>query len=319
MTIDHFKIPALALGTWAWGDSGEPGDGYFGSRLTQAGLEEVAEKAHVAGFTLWDTAMVYGMGRSETLLGEILKRYARSDYQLSTKFTPQAAGTSDDPVADMLEQSLARLGTDYIDLYWIHNPADVARWTPRLIPLLKSGKVKHVGVSNHNLSEIELANRILGEAGFRVEAVQNHYSLLYRSSEQAGILDYCRNQAIPFFAYMVLEQGALTGRYSPEHPLPQGSKRAEAYNGMLPQLKALTDKLTSIGLKQDAAAPDVAIAWAIAKGTTPIIGTTKPDHVDGMVRASSITLTGDDIAELEALADATDVNTRGWWEKEMQA
>ncbi|MFB2565228.1 aldo/keto reductase [Rhizobium sp. IMFF44] len=319
MTIDHFKTPTIALGTWAWGDSGETGDGYFGSRLTQAGLEEVAKKAHAAGFTLWDTAMVYGMGRSETLLGEILKRYARSDYQLSTKFTPQAAGTSDDPVADMLEQSLARLGTDYIDLYWIHNPADVARWTPRLIPLLKSGKVKHVGVSNHNLSEIELANRILGEAGFRIEAIQNHYSLLYRNSEQAGILDYCRNQAIPFFAYMVLEQGALTGRYSPENPLPQGSKRAEAYNGMLPQLKALTDKLTSIARKQNAAAPDVAIAWAIAKGTTPIIGVTKPDHVDGLVRASSISLTGDDIAELEALADATDVNTRGWWEKEMQA
>ncbi|SDI84598.1 Aldo/keto reductase family protein [Paraburkholderia phenazinium] len=85
----------------------------------------------------------------------------------------------------MLEQSLVRLGTDYVDLYWIHNPADVARWTPHLIPLLKSGKVKHVGVSNHNLSEIELANQLLGEAGFRVEAIQNHYSLLYRSSEQS--------------------------------------------------------------------------------------------------------------------------------------
>ncbi|ASW09449.1 aldo/keto reductase [Rhizobium sp. 11515TR] len=318
MTMDYLKVPTVALGTWAWGDSGETGDGYFGSRLTQAGLEELAEKAHAGGFTLWDTAMVYGMGRSETLLGEILKRYARSGYQLSTKFTPQAAGTSNDPVADMLEQSLARLGTDYIDLYWIHNPADVARWTPHLIPLLKSGKVKHVGVSNHNLSEIELANRILGEAGFRVEAIQNHYSLLYRSSEQAGILDYCRNQGIPFFAYMVLEQGALTGKYSPENPLPKGSSRAAAYNGMLPQLKALTNMLASIGQKQDAAAPDVAIAWAIAKGATPIIGVTKPDHVDSLVRASSISLTGDDIAELEALADVADVNTRGWWEKEMQ-
>ncbi|MDK4716842.1 aldo/keto reductase [Rhizobium sp. CNPSo 4039] len=319
MTMDYLKVPTVALGTWAWGDSGETGDGYFGSRLTQAGLEELAEKAHAGGFTLWDTAMVYGMGRSETLLGEILKRYARSGYQLSTKFTPQAAGTSNDPVADMLEQSLARLGTDYIDLYWIHNPADVARWTPHLIPLLKSGKVKHVGVSNHNLSEIELANRILGEAGFRVEAIQNHYSLLYRSSEQAGILDYCRNQGIPFFAYMVLEQGALTGKYSPENPLPKGSSRAAAYNGMLPQLKALTDMLASIGQKQDAAAPDVAIAWAIAKGATPIIGVTKPDHVDSLVRASSISLTSDDIAELEALADVADVNTRGWWEKGMQA
>lgn len=318
MTIDDLKIPGVALGTWAWGDSGETGNGYFGSPLTQAGLEEVADKAHAAGFTLWDTAVVYGMGRSETVLGEVLKRFARSDYRLSTKFTPQAAGAGDDPMADMLEQSLARLGTDYIDLYWIHNPADVARWTPHLIPLLKSGKVRHVGVSNHNLGEIELANRILGEAGFRIEAVQNHYSLLHRSSEDAGILDYCRNHGIPFFAYMVLEQGALSGKYSPGNPLPEGTNRAQAYNAMLPQLKALTDRLASIGRTQGAEAPDVATAWAIAKGATPIIGVTRSSYIDGLVRATSITLSSDDIAELEALADAAGVNTRGWWEKEMQ-
>ncbi|MBU9833548.1 aldo/keto reductase (plasmid) [Rahnella aquatilis] len=317
MTIYDLKIPPVALGTWAWGDSGEAGDGYFGSQMTQAGLQEVADKAHAAGFTLWDTAMVYGMGRSELVLGEVLKRFTRSDYQLSTKFTPQAAGTTDDPMADMLQQSLIRLGTDYIDLYWIHNPADVARWTPHLIPLLKSGKVKHVGVSNHNLSDIKLANKILGEAGYRVEAVQNHYSLLYRSPEDTGILDYCRNQGIPFFAYMVLEQGVLSGRYSPENPLPEGSNRAETYNGMLPQLKALTDKLASIGQKQGAAAPDVATAWAIAKGTTPIIGITKPSYIDGLVRAITMTLSSGEIAELEAFADAANVNTRGWWEKEV--
>ncbi|MBY3590587.1 aldo/keto reductase [Rhizobium bangladeshense] len=305
------------MGTWAWGESGEIGNGYFGSHLTRPDLEEVAHKAHAAGFTLWDTALVYGMGRSETALGEVLRRYARSDYQLSTKFNPRIAGTSDDPVADMMEQSLANLGTDYIDLYWIHNPADVPRWTPHLIPLLKSGKVKHIGVSNHNLSEIKLADQILGDAGFRVEAIQNHYSLLYRSSEHAGILDYCRNQGIAFFAYMVLEQGALTGRYGPENPMPQGSRRAEIYNGMLAQLKALTDKLDSIGQSQGTAASAVATAWAIAKGTTPIIGVTKPHHVDGLVQARSITLTNDDIAELEALADAANVNTRGFWEQEM--
>ena len=178
------------------------------------------------------------------------------------------------------------------------NPADVLRWTPHLIPLLKSGKVKHVGVSNHNLSEIECANRILGGAGFRVEAIQNHYSLLYRNSEKAGILDYCRNQGIPFFAYMVLEQGALRGKYSPENPLPEGSGRAKTYNGMLSQLKALTDKLASIGQKQGAAAPDVATAWAIAKGATPIIGVTNPSYIDGLVRASAMALSSDDIAQL---------------------
>ncbi|HDR9807664.1 aldo/keto reductase [Burkholderia cenocepacia] len=318
MTIDNPKTPTIALGTWAWGDSGEAGNGYFGSSLTRAGLEAVADKAHAAGFSLWDTAMVYGMGRSETVLGDVLKRFARSDYRLSTKFTPQAAGTGADPVADMLAQSLARLGTDYVDLYWIHNPADVARWTPHLVPLLESGKIKHVGVSNHNLGEIEQADRILREAGFRVEAIQNHYSLLYRDSERAGILDYCRDRGIPFFAYMVLEQGALSGKYGPAHPLPEGSNRAQTYNRMLPRLKALTDALAAIGRKRGAAAPDVATAWALAKGTTPIVGVTRPDHVDGLARASRITLAADEIAELEALADAADVNTRGWWEHEMQ-
>jgi aryl-alcohol dehydrogenase-like predicted oxidoreductase len=317
MTNKRLIVPAVALGTWAWGDSGEVGDGQFGSQLTASGLREVVEKAQANGFTLWDTAMVYGMGRSETVLTQALKGYARSEYQLSTKFTPQAAGDGDNPVADMLEQSLDRMRTEYVDLYWIHNPADVARWTPLLIPLLQSGRIKHVGVSNHNLKEIALADQILGEAGFRVEAVQNHYSLLYRSSERAGILDHCREHDVRFFSYMVLEQGALTGRYGPAHPLPSGSSRATAYNGILSQLQALTDRMRAIGEDRGASAADVAAAWAIAKGTTPIIGVTKAGYLDGLVRARGIELADEEITMLEALADAADVDTRGWWEHEM--
>ena len=314
MTSKALTVPAVALGTWAWGDSGEAGDGYFGSQLSEPGLREVAEEAQSNGFTLWDTAVAYGMGRSETVLAQALTGYDRSEYQLSTKFTPQLAGDGDDPVADMLEQSLDRMSTDYVDLFWIHNPADVARWTPPLIPLLGSGKIKHVGVSNHNLEEIALANQILGEAGFRVEAVQNHYSLLYRSSERAGILDHCRQHDVRFFSYMVLEQGALTGRYSPAHPLPEGSSRAAVYNGILPQLQALTNRMRAIGENRGASAADIATAWAIAKGTTPIIGVTKAGYIDGLVRARGIELADEEIAELEALADAADVDTRGWWE-----
>ncbi|MBB5917541.1 aryl-alcohol dehydrogenase-like predicted oxidoreductase [Nocardia transvalensis] len=311
------RTPAVALGTWAWGDSGEVGDGYFGSRLTASGLREVVEKAQSNGFTLWDTAVVYGMGHSEEVLAQALKGFSRTEYQLSTKFTPQLAGDGDDPVADMLEQSLDRLGTDYLDLYWIHNPADVARWTPLLIPLLRRGRIKHVGVSNHTMEEIALADRILGEAGFRVEAVQNHYSLLYRSSERAGILEHCRAHDVRFFSYMVLEQGALTGRYSPAHPLPEGSGRAAVYNGILPRLQALIERMGAIGADRGAPAADVATAWAIAKGTTPIIGVTKAAHIDGLVRARGIELADEEIAELETLADVADVDTRGSWEHDM--
>ncbi|MFH8534922.1 aldo/keto reductase [Streptomyces tendae] len=318
MTKSPLTTPAITLGTWAWGDSGEAGDGYFGSALTESGLREVVEKAQANGFTLWDTAAVYGMGRSETVLAKTLEGYDRGEYQLSTKFTPQIASNSDAPVADMLKQSLMRMGTDYIDLYWIHNPADVERWTQGLIPLLESGKVRHVGVSNHNTEEIARADEILGMAGFRVEAVQNHYSLLYRSSEKGGVLDHCRKHGITFFSYMVLEQGALTGRYGPENPMPEGTSRADIYNDVLPQLRALTDKLAALGQSHDASAADIATAWAIAKGTTPIIGVTKSHYVDGLVRARSIELTGEDIAELESLADQAGVDTRGSWEREMQ-
>ncbi len=305
------------MGTWAWGDSGTSGDGYFGSTLSQSSLEQVADDARAAGLTLWDTALVYGIGRSETVMGRVLRRFDRAEYQLSTKFTPQIAGSGHDPVADMLDQSLTNLGTEYVDLYWIHNPPDVARWTPSPIPLLESGKVRHVGVSNHDLEEIQLADRILGEAGYRVEAVQNHYSLLYRSSENAGILDYCRRNDIAFYAYMVLEQGALSGRYGVDNPLPLGSTRAEVYNGMLPQLQYLSERLTELGRLRGAWAAEVETAWANAKGATPIIGVTKPQYVDGLVRATHITLSQDEIGELESLADSASVDTRGSWEHEM--
>ncbi|MEV5597772.1 aldo/keto reductase [Streptomyces sp. NPDC052496] len=317
MTSKALTVPAVALGTWAWGDSGEAGDGHFGSQLSESGLREVVDKALSDGLTLWDTAVAYGMGRSETALAQALTGRHRSEYQLSTKFTPQLAGDGDDPVADMLEQSLDRMRTDHVDLFWIHNPADVARWTPPLIPLLKSGRIQHVGVSNHTMEQIARADQILGEAGFRVEAVQNHYSLLHRSSERAGILDHCREHDVRFFAYMVLEQGALTGRYSPARPLPEGSSRAAVYNGILPRLRALTDRMAEIGEDRGAYAADVAIAWAVAKGTTPIVGITKAGHIDGVVRARGIELADEEIAELEALADAADVDTRGWWEHEM--
>lgn len=167
------------------------------------------------------------------------------------------------------------------------------------------------------MDEIALADRILGEAGYRVEAVQNHFSLLYRGSERAGILKHCRENDVRFFSYMVLEQGALTGRYSPANPMPEGSSRAAVYNGVLPQLKALTDRLAAIGEDRGASAADVATAWAVAKGTTPIIGVTKPGYIDGLVRARGIELADEEIADLETLADAADVDTRGWWEREM--
>lgn len=310
--------PAVALGTWSWGVGAIGGDQVFGNHLGENELQPVFEAAMKAGLNLWDTAYVYAMGASESLLGTFARTYPRQDVILSTKFTPQFANKcSDNPVTEMCDGSLHRLGTDYIDIYWIHNPSKLEQWVPGLIPLVKSGKVKRVGVSNHNLAEIKRAEEILAKEDVHISAVQNHYSLLYRSSEYAGILDYCRENDIQFFAYMVLEQGALSGKYDTKHPLPAGSQRAETYNPVLPQLEELIGAMKVISDKHGASVPQIAIAWAIAKGTTPLIGVTKVSHVEDAAQAASITLTADEIAELERLAKQTGVDTRGSWERPM--
>ena len=315
----------IALGTWAWGAGAFGGDTVFGSKTDVETLKPVFEAAMKAGLNLWDTATAYGMGESERILGTLVKESGianplqrREDVEISTKFTPQIAEIYENSVEKMALASMERMGLDYIDIYWIHNPMDVERWTPGLIPLLRSGKVKRVGVSNHNIKEIRRANEILGEAGFKVSAVQNHFSLLYRSSEKGGVLDYCREQGIEFWAYMVLEQGALSGKYNKENPLPAESDRGKKYNPMLEQLEALTNEMTTIGRKYGASCSQIGIAWAIAKGTLPIIGATKERHVIEAAEAAKIALTAEEVARLEALADATGIDTRGGWEHTME-
>ncbi len=311
------NLPRIALGTWSWGTGFAGGDQVFGNNLNAIDLKPVFDAAMQGGLNLWDTAAVYGMGSSESLLAEFVKQYRREEIVLSTKFTPQIAGNGANPVEDMLNASLLRFNTDYIDIYWIHNPMDVEKWTLGLVPLLKSGKVKRVGVSNHNLAQIKRANSILAEAGFSISAVQNHYSLLYRSSEEAGILDYCKENKITFFAYMVLEQGALSGKYNAANPLPEGSGRGQTYNKVLPQLEELTNAMKEIGSSRGASVAQVAIAWAIAKNTLPIIGVTKVAHVEDAIQAAQITLTPEEMERLETLASATGVDTRGGWENPM--
>ena len=115
---------------------------------------------------------------------------------------------------------------------------------------------------------------------------------------------------------MVLEQGALSGRYNVQNPLPEGSRRAEAYNKVLPQLQKLTDAMAEIGQAHNASVAQIAIAWAIAKGALPLIGATKPHHVTDAADAAKLVLSAEQVAEIERLAEETGVDTRGGWEGE---
>lgn len=312
------KLPKIALGAWAWGSGTVGGNQIFGHNLEAKDLKPLFDAATAAGLNLWDTATVYGMGASEDILGTFAKTVKREDIIVSTKFTPQIAEMYDNSMEKMADASLKRLNIEYIDIYWIHNPADVERWTPQLIPLLKSGKIKFAGVSNHNLTELKRANEILQAEGFKVSAVQNHFSLLNRSSESSGILDYCKENDITFFAYMVLEQGALSGKYDTKNPFPEGSARAQAYNPILPQLEELTNTMKEIGTAHNLSAAQIGTAWAINKGTLPIIGVTKINHVEDAAKILNVKLSAEEIKKLESLADKANVSTIREWEKKME-
>ena len=304
----------IALGAWAWGN-----DGTFGGNLTAADLRPVFDAAMNAGLNLWDTAYAYGMGASEKVLGEFLRTVPRDSYLISDKFTPQCADpNAENAVTAMFDTSATLLGTYTMDVYWIHNPVGAPEWTRKLIPLAKSGRIGQIGLSNHNLAEIKEAAAILEAEGLKISAIQNHYSLLNRSSETSGILDYCKENGITFYAYMVLEQGALSGKYDTAHPFPADSDRGAVYNPMLPKLEKLNACLKEIAEAHGVAAAQVPVAWAISKGTLPIIGVTKVYQVQDAAKAAALILSEEEIARMEQLADEMQLDVIRYWEKEMK-
>ncbi len=308
------KEPKIALGAWAWGN-----DGTFGGQLGTAELQPVVDAAMKEGLNLFVTSFAYGAGTSEKGLAELLKGYGRDEYLVSDKLTPQCAGMAPEPTAaSMYEMQLSLMGLDRFDVYWIHNTVDAPKWITQVAEYFDGrDDAPVIGVSNHNLAEIEQADAICREHGLRIGAVQNHYSLINRSSEDSGILNWCRENGADFYAYMVLEQGALSGKYGTANPMPVGSARAEAYNPILDKLDVMNAALSEVAEARGVGAAQVPVAWAIAKGTLPLIGVTKVSHVEDAVAAAGIELTAEEIAHLEQVADSLELDVIRFWEKKM--
>ncbi len=311
------KLPPVAFGTWSWGvETGNNGKTVFGNTCcTEEELKPVFDLAFEKGYTFWDTAYVYDFGGAERLLAACA---GGRPFFLSDKFTP-LPDAKDGEVRKTLSGSLARMGRDHIDLYWIHTPADVERWTKEVIPLLSEGLIRHIGVSNHSLEDIEFAQTILQSAGFTISAVQNHCSLIYRNSIRSGVLNWCNENNALFMPYMVLEQGALTQAYSAGSPFPPGCRRAKAFPPeTLEKLAPLIELMKTMGEKHGGAdASQIAVAWAICRGMLPIVGATRPRHVEKAIGAAAVKLDEYELMDLEMAADRTGVSVRAGWEKEM--
>lgn len=308
------NLPKIAMGAWAWGDT----DGYFGNTMKAAEFKPIFDKAMELGFNLWDTATAYSNGESEKILGGFVNEAGRENVIISTKFTPQMAPMYDNSVEKMCQASLDRMNMEYFDIYWIHNPVGAPEWTKQLIPLLKSGKVKTVGVSNHNLAQIKEADAILKAEGFKISAIQNHYSLMNRSSEESGIIDYCKENDIVFYGYMTLEQGALSGKYDANHLFTEGSARAKVFNPIMEKIDVITAELKKVAAAHNVTPAQIATAYAMNKGVLPIIGVTKVYQVEEASKMAEIILTAEEVEALENAAKNSGVKSIQFWENRME-
>lgn len=309
-------IPPIGIGTWAWGTGFNGGDKIFGHHLGVRELTPVFRAAREAGLTFFDTAAVYGMGAAETILGRLLREVEqRREMVIAAKFTPMPIKLTAACMRRNLRESLARLGLEYLDLYQIHLPAGLRRWVPVLADLYHDGLVQSIGLSNFTLDQVREAEDLLRERGLRVHAVQNHFSLLYRAHETAGLLQWCRQNQVAFLAYMVLEQGLLTGRFTPDNPPPRKTRRGRVYKrSILEKTQPLLRVLSDLGAAHDRAPAEVAINWAMAKGAVPLVGATRPAHVQGCVNALSFSLSETEVAALDDAAARTGLSLKAAWE-----
>jgi aryl-alcohol dehydrogenase-like predicted oxidoreductase len=265
------QISPLGIGTWAWGDTlfWQYGKGGYSDADIAAAFQ--ASLAH--GINFFDTAEVYGLGRSERLLG----RYARQagwPVAVASKFFPFPWRLSKAQQRRALRNSLERLGVDSIALYQLHwpfPPVSIDAWMDALADAVEAGLVQAVGVSNYNVEQTQRAHTALARRGIPLASNQVEYSLWQRKPETSGLLEVCRQLNVTLIAYSPLAQGLLTGKYTPQNPPP--GVRGRRYGRALAKVQPLVGLLREMGAAHGGKTPaQVALNWAICKGTVPIPG-----------------------------------------------
>lgn len=297
------QIPWLGIGTWQWGDKMMWG---YGDGYAVADLRGAFQSALNAGVHFFDTAEVYGMGRSERFLGQFIRESGlEQKVVVATKFFPFPWRLTRRQLLTALRQSLKRLGLPRVDLYQVHwpsPPVPVERWAEALAEAVEAGLTRAVGVSNYNAAQLRAAHAVLAQRGIPLASNQVHYSLLHREPERDGVLAACRELGVTLIAYSPLEKGVLTGKYTPEHPL--SGLRGGMYNRRLTAVQPLIARLQEIGAAHGGKTPaQVALNWLICKGTVPIPGAKNTRHVESNLGALSWRLTPEEVVALDAASD----------------
>jgi aryl-alcohol dehydrogenase-like predicted oxidoreductase len=296
-------ISPLGIGTWAWGDRLFWGYGRGG--YTDVDLQAAFEVSREAGINFFDTAELYGRGRSEHLLGQFVRTESKH-VVVATKFFPYPWRLRQKSLLRALRTSLDRLGLAQVDLYqmhWPYPPVPIETWMAGLADAVEAGLVRTVGVSNYNPDQTRRAQAALAQRGVLLASNQVQYSLLHRQPERSGLLDLCRQENITLIAYSPLAQGLLTGKYTPENS-PPGLRGRRFKREYLAQIQSLIGLLQEIGEAHGGKTPaQVALNWVICKGAVPIPGAKNAHQAQDNVGVMGWHLTDQEVAALDAASE----------------
>ncbi len=268
------EVTPMGFGTWAWGDSIFWG---YGKDYGEMDLRLAFQAAVNKGITFLDTAEVYGLGKSEELIGKFIKE-TNATTQIATKYMPLPWRFRAEDVADAVTASLKRLKMPSVDLYQVHFPFPSFLSQEGLMNALadevQQGRIKAVGVSNYSAEQLREAHRVLARRGVPLAVNQVRYSLITREIETNGVLAAARELGVTILAYSPLAQGLLTGKYTMINP-PTGARSFDKrfQTAGLIKLQPVLDKLNELGEKYSKTPAQVALNWLICQpGVIPIPG-----------------------------------------------
>lgn len=292
----------MGVGTWSWGDRLMWG---YGRGYSDQDIRQAFDVSVMEGLRLFDTAEVYGQGRSEQLLGEFLKTSEQTLY-VATKFMPYPWRLSRGALLRALKGSLKRLGLAQVDLYQIHQalpPVTPETWMNAMTEATHAGLTREVGVSNYDRGWTQRAYDALAREGLHLASNQVEYSLINRKIEKNGLLKQCQELGVRLIAYSPLGMGLLTGKYTPEQP-PSGLRGTRYNRAFLERMIPLLTLMKRIGSDHAGKTPaQVAINWTICKGTLPIPGAKNIAQAEQNAGAVTWRLTDEEVSALDEASD----------------
>jgi aryl-alcohol dehydrogenase-like predicted oxidoreductase len=294
------EVTPIGFGTWAWGDSLFWG---YGKDYGEADLKLAFQAAINKGITFLDTAEIYGLGKSEELLGKFIKE-TNATTQIASKYMPLPWRFRSEDLADAVTASLKRLRMPSMDLYQVHWPFPSLLSQEGLMNALadevEQGRIKAIGVSNYNAEQMREAHKLLARRGIPLAVNQMRYSLVTREIESNGVMAAAQELDVTILAYSPLAQGLLTGKYTATNP-PSGARSMDQrFKGAgLRKVQPLLEKLNELGEKYGKTQAQVALNWLMCQpGVIPIPGIKSAAQVDQNAGALGWELSTKEVAEL---------------------